>query len=191
MLRRAMLVCLSSSALALACVQPESVEGEETSTSTGESGDGGELAPLIDHELWENLEADADPLADHRPETVDCGIAGWYLEADLDTLEVDTNFCNYLAIGQPSLVALEQGQLVQVILYHFDLVAPTEALAHVAILIDGQVLWEREIAIPGDANVFVEEFPSPITAELGSPVVLHLHNHGQNTWALQDLMTVP
>jgi hypothetical protein len=184
--RHALLVCMSLS-LALGCASPD-VETEETGTST-ETGDGGELASLIDHEQWQILEAAADPLADHRPDLIECGLAGWYLETS--KLEVDTNFCNYLGVAQPSLVAVEQGQTVQVIFYHFDLVAPEPALAHVAIWLDGQVLWEQEIAIPGDANVFVEEFASPITAELGSQVVFHLHNHGQNTWVLQDLMAMP
>lgn len=185
--RRVALVCASlSSALALACARP-STEGDETSTS--ETGDAVEPGSLIDHVQWQVLEAAADPLADHRPAQVDCGLAGWYIETS--KLEVDTNWCNYLTVAQPSLLALEQGQVVQVIFYHFDLVAPEPALAHVAIWIDGQVLWEHEIAIPGDANVFVEEFPSPITAELGSEVMFHLHNHGQNTWTLQDLMVLP
>jgi hypothetical protein len=186
-LRVAALVCLSLGS-ALACTSA-SGEGEETGT-TSESGADGEFASLIDQEQWQVLDAAADPLADHRPDPVVCGPAGWYLDymTEIVKLEVDTNFCNYLAVGQPSLVALEQGQIVQVIFYHFDLVAPEPALAHVAILIDGAVLWEQEVMIPGDANVFLEVFPSPITAELGSEVVFHLHNHGQNTWVLQSLM---
>jgi hypothetical protein len=184
--RRVALVCaLLSSALALACVQPNT--GDETGASS-ESGASDEHGSLIDHLQWQVVDADDDPLADHRPESVDCGPDGWLVEAH--TLEVRTEFCNYLAVAQPSLVALEQGQIVQVIFYHYDLVAPEPALAHVAISIDGQMLWEREIAIPGDVGVFVEAFASPITAELGSDVVFHLHNHGPNAWVLQDLLTM-
>jgi hypothetical protein len=185
--RRAVLACLLLSP-ALACVGSGAL-GDETSTSESESGGSIEAGSLIDHEKWQVLEAGDDPLADHRPEMIDCGLAGWYLETS--KLEVDTNFCNYLGVEQPSLVALEHGQMVKVIFYHFDLVAPEPALAHVAIMIDAQVLWEQEIAIPGDANVFVEEFASPISAALGSQVVVHLHNHGQNTWVLQDLIAIP
>lgn len=190
--RRAALVCLLLSP-ALACGD-SAAQDEATGTSETEASGDGEFGSLIDHEAWQILAADGDPLADHRPETIDCGLAGWYVEVsepDTSKLEVDTNFCNYLAVGQPSLVALEQGQIVELIFYHFDLVAPEPALAHVAILIDDQVLWEQEIAIPGDATVFQEEFASPISAELGSQVVFHLHNHGQNTWVLQDLIAIP
>jgi hypothetical protein len=187
--RHVAFVCLSLSS-ALACVGSDT-KTEDASTSETESESGSDVEPgsLIDHTKWMALEAQDDPLADHRPETIDCGLAGWYLETS--KLEVDTNFCNYLAVGQPSLASLEQGQTVQLILYHFDLVAPEPALAHLAILIDGQVLWEQEVAIPGDAFVWQEEFASPFSAELGSQVVFHLHNHGQNTWVLQDLIALP
>jgi hypothetical protein len=183
---------------ALGCVRPGAEEADETEetdeTSAGESGEDGEFGTLIDHQQWQVVEAADDPFPDHRPELIDCGVAGWLIETDSlgnETLEVRTNDCNYLSLVQPSLMALEQGGLVKLIFYHFDLVAPEPALAHVAILVDGQVLWEQEIAIPGDANVFIEEFESPISAEAGSPVVIHLHNHGQNTWALQDLLAMP
>jgi hypothetical protein len=181
----ALVSALLSPALALACARP-AAESDEAGAGTGETD---EFGSLIDHQQWQVVDAAADPLADHRPESVDCGSDGWLVEAT--TLEVRTDFCNYLAVGQPSLVALEQDQLVQVIFYHYDLVAPEPALGHVAIMIDGQMLWEQEIAIPGDANVFIEEFASPITAELGSQVVFHLHNHGPNAWVLQDLQTMP
>lgn len=191
--RLAALACLLLSS-ALACADLGAKDEEAAGTSESESGGDVEQGSLIDHYEWVVLDADADPLAAHRPAMIECGLAGWKIETSMledPKLEVDTNFCNYLGVEQPSLVALEQGQMVQVIFYHFDLVAPEPALAHVAIWIDGQVLWEQEIAIPGDANVFVEEFASPISAELGSQVMFHLHNHGQNTWVLQDLIAIP
>jgi hypothetical protein len=191
--RRVALVCAwLGPAFALACATPSA---EEETNADSESGEGGEPGSLIDHPKWQVIDAADDPLADHRPEMIDCGVAGWLIEENLltgtNTLEVRTNDCNYLAVAQPSVVALEQGQLVHVIFYHFDLVAPEPALAHVAILVDGQLLWEQEIAVPGDAAVYDVEFPSPISAELGSQVVFHLHNHGQNTWVLQDLNAIP
>ncbi|WP_106094775.1 hypothetical protein [Enhygromyxa salina] len=154
----------------------------EDSGSSGSS----EFVPIVDNRLWEALDDVADPLADHRPATVDCGPAGWYLEGE--KLEIDTNNCNYLGLRQPSLVALEVGQALKLGLYHFDLVAPTPASAHLAVLIDGQLVWEDNVAIPGEAQVYSEEFTSPVSAPAGAEVVLHLHNHGQNTWALQQLL---
>jgi hypothetical protein len=146
-------------------------------------------ASIIDHAQWEMLDAVADPLAEHRPATVECGIAGWYIEDD--KLEINTNSCNYLAARQPSLVAIEAGQQLGLGFYHFDLVAPEPASAHLAILVEGQLLWETTVEIPGDAHVYTEVFESPLTAPAGAEVVFHLHNHGQNTWALQELIADP
>ncbi|MFO7566233.1 MAG: hypothetical protein R6X02_26560 [Enhygromyxa sp.] len=159
--------------------QGESEASEDSSATTGE------LESLIDHTLWASVEADDDPLADHRPDEITCTVAGWFLENE--TLEINTNYCNYLAIGQPSLVAVEQGRKIELGFYHFNLVAPEPALAHLAILLDGALLWEQEIEIPGAAMVYLVEFEAPFSAPAGSPLILHLHNHGQNTWALQSL----
>lgn len=159
-------------------------------TSSGQTDDGtgapGEFVPIVDHLEWEMLDAVADPLAEHRPDIVECGIAGWYVEDD--KLEADTNNCNYLALRQPSLVAIEAGQQIGLDLYHFDLVAPEPALAHLAILVDGELLWEDEVEIPSFAHVYTEVFVSPLSAPAGAEVVFHLHNHGQNTWVLQALL---
>ncbi len=170
-----------------ACVSPvPTSEGEEDTTDDGASSASGEFVSVIDHDAWTQLETVEDPLADHRPAMVECGIAGWYVEND--ALEVDTNLCNYLAVGQPSLAVISKGRRVRLGFYHFDLRAPEEAIAHLAVLVHGEVLWEQEIAIPGDAMVYELEFESPMDAAVGDAVVFHLHNHGQNTWALQEIL---
>lgn len=190
--------CRASISLALACALalsagcvPDSPADTGEDTSCGGT-DTGEIAytSLIDHSLWQVVDAADDPLADHRPDVVDCGIAGWYVEnlgLDNERLEIDTNSCNYLALSQPTLIDLEQGQRVEVSMFYFDLVVPEPAVGHIALLVGGEILWELEVDIPGDAAVHMEAFESPISAPAGTPVVFHLHNHGQNTWVLQGL----
>jgi hypothetical protein len=168
-------------------------------TLSGCPGDDGEcqtpnelqFVPLIDHAAWEATPAEEDPLVDHRPAMVDCGIAGWYVEAD--QLEIDTNFCNYAAIRQNSLRAIPACSTLRIEFYHFDLLAPEAAQAHAALLIDGRIVWEKFIDItydmPADtyrapAAVYEEEFPAPFEVPAGAEIQLHLHNHGQNTWTL-------
>jgi hypothetical protein len=162
-------------------------DDEQTSASETETGGGvGEFVSLIDHAQWVQIEAtQEDPLAAHRPSAIDCGVAGWYQENEI--IEIDTNFCNYLALRQDSLAAITEGAKVRLGFYHFDLVAPEPALAHVAVLVDGALLWEQEIEIPGAAMVYALEFEAPFSAPAGAELVFHLHNHGQNTWALQAL----
>jgi hypothetical protein len=161
----------------------DAADADETETDTATPA--GEFAPLIDHELWTTIEADEDPLVDHRPAEISCTVAGWFVENE--SLEINTNYCNYLAIGQPSLAAVTEGWRIQLGFYHFNLVALEPAIAHLAVLLDGQLLWEQEVEIPGTAMVHNLEFEAPFSAPAGSPLVFHLHNHGQNTWALQSI----
>lgn len=168
-----------------ACVSAEQTPDEQDGDETETSATTGEFASLIDHEVWIPVEAEDDPLAEHRPAEVTCTAAGWFLENEI--LEIDTNFCNYLALGQPSLAEVIEGRLIRLEFYHFNLVAPEPAIAHVALVIDGAPIWEQEIAIPGDAWVYEHEFAAPISAPAGSALVFHLHNHGQNTWALMSI----
>jgi hypothetical protein len=151
-----------------------------------------EFVTLIDHAAWEATPAQDDPLVDHRPATVVCPIDGWIVEEN-GGLEINTNSCNYVALRQSSVRAISACSMLRIEFYHFDLLAPEPALAHAAMLIDGQVVWEKEFMIPGGstafkAMVYEEEFPSPIAAPAGAEVMLHLHNHGQNTYTLLDFM---
>lgn len=156
-----------------------------SSDGVAECADEPEFVSLIDHAAWEYAPAEEDPLVDHRPAMVECGVAGWYV---LDQeLEVDTNFCNYAAIRQPILEPIAACSTLAIAFYHFDLTAPEPAEAHAAILIDGQIVWEQTIEIPGPAAVYEDKFAAPFAAPAGSEVMLHLHNHGQNTWALLEL----
>jgi hypothetical protein len=177
--------------LLVLCTASGCLPGNDDEGSGGD-GDGAaecadepEFVSLIDHAAWEFAPAEEDPLADHRPEMVECGVAGWYV---LDQeLEVDTNFCNYAAIRQPILEPIPACATIGIAFYHFDLTAPEPAQAHAAILLDGQIIWEQMIEIPGDAAVYEEKIPAPFAAPAGSEIMLHLHNHGQNTWALLEL----
>lgn len=184
---------LLAASLALGCVGPAAEDSTDESSEATETGTT-EPRSLIDHEAWEVVPAAEDPLAEHRPETVECGIAGWYVEGD--TTEIDTNFCNYLALRQGSLEAIAVGDDLRLSFYHFDLTAPEQADAHFAVLVDGEVVWEELITIPGgtdkaDAFVYTYDTAAEFDAPAGTEIGLHLHNHGQNTWALQELSVTP
>ena len=173
-----------------ACSGAGGQEGDATTTTTDEASGtdmgAGAFVSLIDQDAWMEVDAGQDPLADHRPEMVDCGLAGWTIENG-ESLEIDTNFCNYLALSQPSLAPIAAGATVELDFYYFDLTAPEPAEAHFAMLVDGQILWETTIAIPGKANVHSESFAAPFAAPEGAEVIIHLHNHGQNTWQFDGL----
>ena len=79
------------------------------------------------------------------------------------------------------------GAELTVSFYHFDLLAPAPATAHVAVWAGEHLMFEREIAIPGKADVYEVELVADFSAPAGTPVMLHLHNHGQNTWTFTSI----
>jgi hypothetical protein len=140
---------------------------------------------LLDPEAFAYADLAHDPLASHQPEEIRCGLSGFYPERG--ELELDTGGCNYLYVEQPAPHAVPAGSEVHLLLRHFDLAAPELAEAHVALLFGDTVQWEKLIEIPGGANAYEVSWQSSEALEAGSPIRLHLHNHGQNTWTLGAL----
>jgi hypothetical protein len=141
--------------------------------------------PLLEPEAFGYAELARDPLASHQPAEIRCGLTGFYPERG--ELELDTSECNYLYLEQPAPHAVPAGSELQLVLRHYDLAAPEPAQAHVAILFGDSVEWEMTIDVPGAANAYEVTWRSSETLELLSPIRVHLHNHGQNTWILSSL----
>ena len=142
-------------------------------------------ASLVDVNAWTVQGAAEDSFADHRPANVDCPDNNWYNEDG--ALEVETGYCNYLSLGQPSLTELRKGDKLHLVLWHGDLAFRRPARAHVAISVDGRTVWEERVEIPADAGIFDTRIDIDFDAPAGSKVEYHLHNHGYNTWTLLQL----
>lgn len=138
--------------------------------------------PLVEIEAFEPLPASRDPLAAHRPALVDCPAAAWGLEAG--GLEVQTGVCNYVAFGQATAVDVEVGDELVVDLWHDTLDAVAPALGHFAVLLDGQLLAEYEVEIPSAPAVHRLSWTADAPVPAGAELVLHLHNHGYNSWTI-------
>lgn len=141
--------------------------------------------PLLEPEAFRYADLAGDPLASHQPAEIRCGLTGFYPERG--ELELDTGGCNYLYLEQPAPRAVPAGSALQLVLRHFDLAAPEPAQAHVAILFGDSVQWETTIDVPGAANAYEVTWHSSEALEPLSPIRVHLHNHGQNTWILSSL----
>jgi len=126
-------------------------------------------------------------------------VTPFYLESVSDTLcdprgfgeedgsfEVRTGYCSELDVSQANLQHVYEGDLLEVIFYHMTL-APVdeEAEMHAALAIGEEIVWEVHVPIPSPATPYKVTFPSPIDAPRGTPVFLHLHNHGYNSYNLQ------
>ncbi|HXS15653.1 MAG TPA: chromate efflux transporter [Polyangiaceae bacterium] len=144
------------------------------------------LVPLAQLADFMPLDGHQDPLEPHRPSTVDCSdLVGWYIEDD--ALEVNTGECNYLAAGAPADVAVSQGTVINTTISYYDLTSEQPASAHIALLINDELLWEQTISVPAPARVMELSVPAPVDIKRGDLVSFHLHNHGQNSYKLQAL----
>lgn len=140
---------------------------------------------LIDVNDWEEQGAAGDTFAAHRPAVVDCPSNSWYNEDG--ALEVETGFCNYLSVAQSSKTAIAQGDTLHLVLWHGNLAFDAPATGHVGIAVDGNIVWEETVDIPGGANIFDVRTTADFSAPAGSKVEYKVSNHGYNTWTLLEL----
>jgi hypothetical protein len=126
------------------------------------------------------VSAEDDPLATHRPPRVDCPPATWRLEGS--GFEVQTGACNYAAFDQLMPVAAYAGDALAITVWHDTLDAIEPASGHLAVLIDGAVLWEATVSIPAPSRTLEALVPLESRAAEGARLGIHLHNHGYNSW---------
>jgi hypothetical protein len=143
---------------------------------------------LVDHGAWGLVETpETDPFATDRgrPAVHACQDAA-YFEPTPGTLEVELAYCRerYVSLHQSTRVALHAGDKLNFTLSHLLLRPLTEDVteAYIGLAINGAIAWQYTIQILAVANsypieaVVNQEFP------LGSDVVLHLDNHGENSY---------
>ena len=133
--------------------------------------------------------AEHDPFTEHRPDEVACSRAAWGGEAG--ALELDSGLCNYFALAAPTLVTIEPGDRIGIRAFHDDLAAAEPAVAHLALFVDGHGIWDQEVAIPSPPTPYSLDVIADFAAPAGSPVALHLHNHGVNNYRLVELTVAP
>lgn len=149
---------------------------------------------LVELEAWERVAAvDEDVFGAERPADLVCdeilGIGTETFGSEL-VLEINTDFCNYATVRQPSTQALAPGDVVAIRVWHYELTTPAPAQAHLALAIDGEVAWEEHVPSPAE-EAFVEG-QLTIDRELpaGTELQFHVHNHGANTYDLVSLEVV-
>lgn len=145
---------------------------------------------LVEATSWRlGTEAD-DPFPD-GPGVADCGSGVMSIEtAPRLAVELDTTVCDYVVITQATGAKLGKNHVVEVDVGHGPLVADAPAEAHLAVAIGEHVVFDERIAIPSDANTLSSSVALGEAVPEGTPVVVHLHNHGDNTWAIYDVRGV-
>jgi hypothetical protein len=147
---------------------------------------------LVEYDGWERVtDPSVDVFADQRPADAVCDDAGWFADPIAQTLEVQTELCDYVTLRQDTLAPLEPGDVVTVFAFHDLLTAPEPAQGYLGIAIDGVIEWEHEVPIPGDAASIEQSFTIDRSLPAGTELQYHLHNHGPNTWELLAVLATP
>jgi len=182
-------------AVALGCTaaKKDSRQAEESGQPTGDSGQDTATAPgtndLVHLDAWEPLAASEDPYPGHQPELVDCAEDAWHEEDGL--LEIETGQCSYLNLTQPSRIGVAAGDSIELLVYHSALSSTDEpAQAHLAVLLDGRPILDQTIPIPSSSQIYDRTVLQDAATPAGAQVVIHLHNHGGNSWKLGHLRAV-
>lgn len=142
--------------------------------------------PLIEITNWEPADGHDDPFPEHRPESpTTCDAYG--IRAEGNTLEIDTGECPYAVLRWPLQAQVVTGDTIAVELTHGPLLHTEPAVAHICLSMGSDVLWEAEVAIPSQPARVSAEIEAQHWWPVGTPVVMHLHNHGANNWKLTTL----
>lgn len=137
-----------------------------------------EPGPLIDPTQWTVVAAPDDPFSD-RPERFPC-TGGFQVEGEV--YEVETDKCAYLTASQPSLRSVRAGDRVETLMWHQLLVADVPAEAHMAVRLGPHVIAEARLALPFPPELYEVEWTTPEPVPAGTPVYIHVHNHGSNSY---------
>lgn len=144
-----------------------------------------EALPLVDPDAWAPTDLARDPEPTHRPDPVVCPDRPWH--AENGGIEIDTTECNYVSLSQPAMAALQEGDTLRIGAWWSTLASTEPATGHFALYVGDELVWDEWIEIPGPAGVRTVELASPIDADAGAPVTVHVHNHGYNTWNLREV----
>jgi len=140
-------------------------------------------------EAWEPGDSDTDPLGSHRPVDDRCPVASW--RPDGGALEVETGACHYAWLVQEVPADLVAGSVLSADVWHSALDALEPAEGHVALVLDGELIWEATRSIPGEPGILEVDVVLQHDVEAGALLGLHLHNHGDNAWNLGPVTIRP
>lgn len=143
---------------------------------------------LVDHGAWAVVSEAEDPFSDREADG-SCEPAGHMLEllAGEEVLSVETGLCSYVTFLQPSLSNIRAGDALTARIWHFALLADEPAEAHVSVRIGNQALLDQRIPIPSNGSLLLVTVEATQDMSAGTPIYFHLHNHGENSWAMVEV----
>jgi hypothetical protein len=149
-------------------------------TSTGACA-AAENEDLALPEDWSLVDAAEDPVPD-RPDGTACPERALVVEAGY--LELDTAACGWITAMAPARHGTTLGDPLQVFAFHTALVAEETAEAVFSLYAEDTLLWEQRMTIPASGGFFEDEVILPRDLDAGTPLYVHVHNHGANSYRL-------
>lgn len=124
-----------------------------------------------------------------------CDPSGRLFEGDesgAPVFEVNTDVCDNVTFTQPITADLRAGELIHFTLWHLQLASmDPEAEGVTAIALGDTPVWEQRFEIPS-AEAFYHPFVEiPEDVPEGTPVYLHVRNHGANSYKFVSFDTGP
>ena len=142
---------------------------------------------LVNGDDWQAVALEDDPFRDLSPAAEPC--RGRSHQQEYGGVEVDTSDCKHVTLSQPISVGMNRGDQLRVIGWHSQLYDPSSesAKGHMVLSIGSEILWAIERVIPGPPTSWDTVVTFPVDAPPGTPLLLHVRNHGGNSWNLYSL----
>lgn len=147
--------------------------------------------PIVDPASFQIVPAADDPLevgtsstATGTPSRGRCGPEAAVVE-DLGvvvTYSIVTRDCARLTVEAPIQEAVRPGESVELRIWHYPLLPYGPAEARLLVLLEGQSVWSRVVAIPAQSELLRDQFRLEAGAKLGESLRWHVSNHGVNSW---------
>ena len=143
---------------------------------------------LVDPDAWKMVSEDEDPYRDDRITAEACNPLGITNEAGV--LEVQTDVCPFVTLWQPALESSKSPRVLNFLTYHSALFSEPPGQGMMAIHINGEKVWDVEVDIPGEADVYPQELIEYPPFRKGDRILFHVRNHGANSWKLAYLRSL-
>jgi len=144
-----------------------------------------ETGPLVAMEAFELLPFSEDPIPDRPDDAVPCPRRATAIEAG--ALELDSTVCDWITVQAPALIKVREGQDLELFFFHAALAAPEPTEAVMEVRLGDEVIWRQVDPVPSSDAFYDQAIPSPVALSPGDPVIVHVHNHGANTYTLAHL----
>jgi hypothetical protein len=116
-------------------------------------------------------------------------LSAWRINRE-GSLEIRTAWCDPADVTAPLPVDVTAGTRLDLTLSHSALVADGGE-AHFAVFVGDELVWEARTTLPAPAAFLAPRVALQRAHVAGEPVVVHVHNHGSNAYAIHGLRFLP